>query len=153
MAPDKKDIELINSMMEQHNVVMGVVNRRLSSIKVILKWWSSGNINSAINALSMMGDTSVVMDVLNYTFADNQRVGMLNYENVTQVLSHASALCGSKYETHVLCGMKTVAHLLSYFSKGITDLKTTPVGRGVDLAREERVRKVDLCIEQFSKIF
>jgi len=31
-------------------------------------------------------------------------------------------------------------------------LKTTPVGRGVDLAREDRLKKCDACIEQF-KLF
>ena len=61
---------------------MGVVQRRMSSIKVILNWWNKGNITSAINALNMMNDMSVVMDVLNNTFAENQRIDMLNYENI-----------------------------------------------------------------------
>jgi hypothetical protein len=54
----------------------------MSSIKVILNWWNKGNITSAINALNMMNDMSVVMDVLNNTFAENQRIDMLNYENI-----------------------------------------------------------------------
>ena len=41
------------------------------SIKVILNWWNKGNVTSALNALSMMNDTSIVMDVLNNTFAEN----------------------------------------------------------------------------------
>jgi hypothetical protein len=43
----------------------------MGSIKVILNWWNKGNITSAINALNMMNDQSVVMDVLNNTFGDN----------------------------------------------------------------------------------
>lgn len=30
----------------------------------------------------MMNDTSIVMDVINNTFAENQKVDMLNYENI-----------------------------------------------------------------------
>lgn len=32
-------------------------------------------------------------------------------------------------------------------------IKTIPVGGGVDLAREERVKKVDVCIEHFMNFF
>lgn len=54
----------------------------MSSIKVILNYWNKGNVAPAINALNMMNDSSVVMDVINNTFAENQRIDMLNYENV-----------------------------------------------------------------------
>ena len=68
--------------MEQHSTLVGVVQRRISSIKVIQNWWNKGNVTSALNALSMMNDTSIVMDVLNNTFAENQKVDALNYENI-----------------------------------------------------------------------
>lgn len=32
-------------------------------------------------------------------------------------------------------------------------IKTVEVGRGVDLAREERVKKVDNCIDHFQNIY
>ena len=57
--------------MEQHPTVIGVVNRRMNSIRVILNYWKKGDFNSVINSLGMMNDTSVIMDVLNHTFADN----------------------------------------------------------------------------------
>lgn len=52
-------------------MLIGVVNRRIQSIKVIQNWWTKGNLTSAINALNMMNDTSIVMDVINNTFAEN----------------------------------------------------------------------------------
>ncbi len=67
----KKDLEVINEIMEQHTILLGVISRRMQSIKVILNWWNKGNITSAINALNMMSDSSIIMDVLNNTFADN----------------------------------------------------------------------------------
>jgi len=57
--------------MENHTQLIGVVNRRMSSIKVILSFWNKGEISASINALNMMGDNSVIMDVLNHTFAEN----------------------------------------------------------------------------------
>jgi hypothetical protein len=32
-------------------------------------------------------------------------------------------------------------------------IKTVPVGGGVDLAREERLKKVDLCIDHFMALY
>ena len=32
-------------------------------------------------------------------------------------------------------------------------IKTVPVGSGVDLAREERLKKVDTCIENFKNFY
>lgn len=57
--------------MENHTQLIGVVNRRMSSIRVILSFWNKGEIAASINALNMMGDNSVIMDVLNHTFAEN----------------------------------------------------------------------------------
>lgn len=84
----------------------------MSSIKVILKWWNQGNITSAINALNMMNDVSVVMDILNNTFAENQRIDMLNFENIAHIIPHAIQLVNSKYETHILAGLKSTQNIL-----------------------------------------
>ena len=73
-----------------------------------MNWWNKGNIGSAINALSMQNDLSVTMDVLNATFAKNQRLDLLNYDNIAAILPQATNLVNSRYETHVLCGLWTV---------------------------------------------
>ena len=55
----------------------------------------------------MINDLCVVMDVLNNTFAKNIRIEMLNYENVAQLLPHTMQLVNSKYETHIIAGLKS----------------------------------------------
>lgn len=149
----KRELEIINEVMEQHSTLIGVVNRRINSIKVIQSWWGKGNITSAINALNMMNDTSIVMDVLNNTFADNQKVDALNYENIAQIIPHAMNLANSKYETHILAGLKCTLNILKHFGQQMIQIKTVPVSGGVDLAREERLNKVDACIEHFINFF
>lgn len=34
-SQNKRDLEIINELMEQHNTLVGVLSRRLSSVKVI----------------------------------------------------------------------------------------------------------------------
>ena len=99
----------------------------------------------------MQNDLSVAMDVLNSTFAKNQRLDLLNYDNIAAILPHATALVNSRYESHILTGLKTAYHILKQFGETMVQIKTIPVARGVDLAREERIGKVDNCIEQFFK--
>ena len=142
-----RDLQIINEISKDHDVLKGVIERRSGSIKAILNYWQNGSVSSAINALNMMNDICVVNDVLNNTFVKNLRIETLNYENVTQILPHAMQLVNSKYETHILAGLKSTLNILSHFAPQIIQLKTVAVGRGVDLAREERIRKCDACIE------
>lgn len=76
---------------------------------------------------------------------------MLNYENIANVIPHTINLVNSKYETHILTGLKSILNILREFSPKLIQLKTMPLGREVDLAREDRLRKADHCIEQFQK--
>jgi hypothetical protein len=68
--------------LENHGTFLGVMQKRLSNIKVVQNYWVKGSITSALNALSMMNDPSMVMDLLNSTFAENSRIDNLNYENI-----------------------------------------------------------------------
>jgi len=56
------------------------------------------------------------MDVLNVTFAANHRIEMLNYENVSNVIPHTINLVNSKYETHIMTGLKSILNILRVFS-------------------------------------
>ena len=76
---------------------------------------------------------------------------MLNYENVAAVIPHTINLVNSKYETHIMTGLQSVLNILRQFGPKIIQMKTMPLGREVDLAREERLRKCDLCVDQFEK--
>ena len=76
---------------------------------------------------------------------------MLNYENVAAVIPHTINLVNSKYETHIMTGLQSVLNIIRQFGPKIIQLKTMPIGREVDLAREDRIRKCDMCVEQFEK--
>lgn len=62
----------------------------------------------------MMNDTTVVMDTLNNTFAKENRIGSLNYENIAAVVPLAQTLVNSKYEAHILTGLKSIYNILKY---------------------------------------
>ena len=79
---------------------------------MILSWWEKGNITSTINALGMMNDVTIVLDVVNATFVINQGLDKLNYENLTQLLPYIKSLLESKYESYVFSGVKSLLNIL-----------------------------------------
>ena len=92
------------------------------------------------------------MDVLSFTLAQNSRVNSLKLDNVTSVMPQIISLTNSKYETHLMAGLSSALNLLRHFAQGMIDLKMTPINpREVDLAREDRIRKADECINQFQR--
>ena len=80
----KLDLEIINSCMERHSTFHTVMQRRMANIKVVQNYIvSQNNIASALNALNMIKDPTVSMDVLNATFARNRRLDLLNLDKVS----------------------------------------------------------------------
>ena len=60
----------------------------------------------------------------------------------------------SKYETHILAGLKTSLNIIKVWGSEMIKIKCfQPVGGGVDLSREERVKKVDTCIDFFMTLY
>jgi hypothetical protein len=48
-----------------------------------------------------------------------------------------------------MAGLNSTTNILKHFAPQIIQLKSTTLSRGVDLTREDKVKKCDACIEQF----
>lgn len=94
----------------------------------------------------MNKEPSVIMDIMNDTFAQGKKLDSLNYDYIHQLFPHlVTALIQARYEAYTFCGLKTIKNILEYFQQDMIAIKRTKVS-GVDLAREERINKVDLII-------
>lgn len=70
---------------------------------------------AALNALAMIKDPAVTMDLLNSTFAKNKRLDMLNYGKISQLMPFVQDMLDSKYETHNKAGLKTALNVLKAY--------------------------------------
>ena len=70
---------------------------------------------AALNALGMIKDPAVTMDLLNSTFAKNKRLDMLNYQRISQLMPFVQDMLDSKYETHNKAGLKTALNVLKAY--------------------------------------
>ena len=78
-------------------------------LKYILE---NNDMSAALNALQMIKDQSVTMDILNYTFARGKRMDMLNFQRIAQLMPFVQDMLDSKYETYNLAGIKTALNVL-----------------------------------------
>jgi len=72
----------------------------------------------------MMSDLSIVMDVLNNTFAEGECIETLSHDNISAVLPLAANLTNSKFELHIKTGLKTALNILSIHGTTLIALKT-----------------------------
>lgn len=96
---------------------MAIVNKRQDHITVILNYWNKGDVTSALSAISMMSDLSVVMDVFSATFAEGLCIEYLTLEHVVSILPLALSLISSKYDPYIQTGIKTVQGMLNTFGE------------------------------------
>ena len=80
---DDQSLEIVSQCLEKHSTFQSVMQKRSINIKVVLNYIvNQGNITAALNALNMINDPTVSMDVLNSTIAKNKRLDLLNLEKV-----------------------------------------------------------------------
>jgi hypothetical protein len=117
-----------------------------------------------------MKDLSVCNDFFNYAFLKNDFDKLhLKYDHAIAILPLIITLINSKYDIYFKNGVKTawvilklyydVKYLLFIiikiyikFIQTIIQAKNTPVVGGVDLAREDKLKKFDTILEFFEKI-
>ena len=132
---------------------MAIVNKRLGHAILVLNYWKRGEITSALSALNMINDPSVIMDVFSATFSDGFSLEQVTLDHAVIILPLALGLIKSKYECYVQVGMRTTENIIKKFAEGIKAAREVPLFGGVDLAREERLKKGDACLDQFRVVF
>ena len=129
------------------------MQKRLDNTTTVMNYMlKNDDMQSAINALNMIKDQTVTMDILSSTFAKNKRMDMLNFQRVKAIMPHVQDMIDSKYETHNKCGLYSALNILKAFQQSIISIKSTPVHGGLDLAREDRLAKVEEVIDAFFEL-
>ncbi len=83
----KSDTEIINECLTKHVTFSNVMQARLENISTVMNYILKNNdMQAAINAINMIKDTSVTMDILNSTFAKNKRMDMLNFQRIKMLM-------------------------------------------------------------------
>ena len=68
-----------------------------------------------LNRFYRLKDISVVNDLFSETFSKNHKIDLLTMDNAPAVLGHSLMLINSKYESHILTGIKAVSNIFNVF--------------------------------------
>ncbi len=102
-------------MKKDHTSIMAIVAKRQSNIGLIQKYWNQGDVTSALSALNMMNDLSVVVDVFNSTFADEKNNTPLSLDHAIVILPLALGLVKAKYDCYIQAGLRTIDNVFKRF--------------------------------------
>lgn len=151
VQPEVENIKVFQEIGENHSNFLAVLQRRSENISLILKWWESGNMPAALNALNMMNDLSVTADVLKNGLTDVKNE-WITLELCSQVIPLAGNLIDSKYESYIRTGISVVLTLIKQFRSVISSTLNAPPGIGVDFSREERIKRCENCFNAFRAV-
>ncbi|CAI2381436.1 unnamed protein product [Moneuplotes crassus] len=165
----------VPSIEEQRNIIEDVIKSNkttlsiLSSRKIhldnIKQNWRLGDLSKTLNSMVINKDTSAVMDFFNNTFVvreggpDQETVrknlGLVKITNCLSLLSHIYTLLQTKYETYLLCGIKTLKVIMQPISEIIFKC-SNDIKNGIEVAGEikndEKKRRLKHLFKQLTKI-
>lgn len=150
----QNDLPIITEVLQQNPNFKTIIGNRIRGLKSISSIWTQGNRNEAYNALSVMNDLTLANDVLNYALikTDLTRIN-LRSDDAIIILPMVLNLVNATIETYFKNGIKAAMIIYRLFSEVIINTKgLCPIGGGVDLNREAKIRKYDAIIYYFKQI-
>jgi len=150
----KKQNDLLGDLMKDHSKFKGLMTNRINALKPVLHWWSTGNIKPALNAITMMNinEPTLVLDLVTMSLVMN-RGNQILPDMGSVFLQKSSILLDSKIDVHIRKGIEFIEKILKMFHDEIVSIKNVALMGGVDIAREDRVKKYDKLIDEFNNIY
>eukprot|EP00735_Rhodelphis_limneticus_P010292 TRINITY_DN3021_c0_g1::TRINITY_DN3021_c0_g1_i1::g.22333::m.22333 TRINITY_DN3021_c0_g1::TRINITY_DN3021_c0_g1_i1::g.22333 ORF type:complete len:239 (-),score=52.27,sp/Q9BVA0/KTNB1_HUMAN/33.33/3e-30,Katanin_con80/PF13925.1/6.8e-30,Katanin_con80/PF13925.1/3.3e+02 TRINITY_DN3021_c0_g1_i1:12-728(-) len=134
--PAKSDLDILEEVGKAHHTMCGILNTRLTNLKVISKFWSQGNVKGMLEMMGQMRDAAVVMDTLG---AVNLRSSFMTLDLAFTVFMQLHLLLDSKFETYIQNGLSVLRTLQDCFDDTVVGTLTAPPAVGVDFTREQRM--------------
>ncbi|KAG5876724.1 hypothetical protein JTB14_015513 [Gonioctena quinquepunctata] len=148
--PDMSEAEVLGIVMRGHEPMMGILNTRQRSMKLVLAQYRSKDMKSAVEMALAMDEVAILVDILGVI---NNKFSLWNLDLCVLVLPKILDLLQSKYEIYMTVGCNTLKLILRHFGPVIRSNIHTPAGSfGVDIPREERYQKSIKCQEMLSQL-
>jgi hypothetical protein len=146
------DLSIINEINDKHPAIKKILYGRKNMLKRIAKFCAEKDVASALNYLSMINETCIYNDFLNFSLLQTDTIRVpLVMDNALFLLTHVIDLINSKYDNYRRVGLHSSLVLLKLFSERIITTKGS-VTNGIDLNKEERLKKCDKIIDIYKSI-
>ena len=143
-------MDMQEMMTDDHSKFIKVMGLRSKSIQGILNLWVKGNVKPIINSFKTL-DLYAASDVLSQILKPSNV--QISTEFGLVIADRAKEMIKSKHMSLIKNGLEYMLHIVGLFKEEMVRLKTFGMDRGVDLAREERIRRFDSLIEQYVEVY
>uniref|UniRef100_A0A8C5ECK8 Katanin p80 WD40 repeat-containing subunit B1 n=1 Tax=Gouania willdenowi TaxID=441366 RepID=A0A8C5ECK8_GOUWI len=141
--------DALSQITKGHQTMIAILSSRHKNLQNVRMVWARDDLKSAFKMAVSMNDFSIVVDILNII---NNQTALWKLDLCTEVLPQVEKLLQSKYESYVQTGCSSLRLIMNHFWPLITDtLKATP-SVGVDITREERHQRCQLCCDHLKKL-
>ncbi|XP_015956300.1 katanin p80 WD40 repeat-containing subunit B1 homolog KTN80.1 isoform X1 [Arachis duranensis] len=141
--------ELIEGLMQTHDVTLSNLRSRLTKIQVVRHFWDRNDSKGAINALRKLPDKSVQADVISVLV---EKMEILTLDLFSSLLPVLVGLLDSNTERHVKVSLDLLLKLVAVFGPMIRSTVSAPPSVGVDLHAQQRRECCNQCFMQLQKI-
>ena len=147
------DLPIINETIERTDQFCNTLKKRISGLKNIMSCYKNKNYDDAIYQLSICKDLGVINDFCNYGI-NNKDINSINLscDDVIRIFPCILNLCHSKYDNYFITGINSAWMILKLFYDRITSAKKNKFFSGIDLNRDEKLRKYDIIIDYFYRL-
>ena len=149
----KNDVPIIKEMMELDQQFISLMKNRVNGLSSIVNSYQSGRIEDSIKKVEESKDLGVINDFFRYYLIkkDLNQIN-LNVDMALAIFPNIFKMINSKYDPYFKTGINAAWVILNYFSDQIIEVLKTPLFNGVDLNREEKIRKYKIIVDYFCKI-
>ncbi len=149
----KNDVPIIKEIMEFDSKFMSLMKNRVNNLGSIVHVYQSGRFEDTVSKISESKDLGVINDYFRFCFIKKELNKInLNVDMALKIFPNIMQLVNSKHDIYFKTGINTAWVVLNYFSDQIIEVLKTPLFNGVDLNREEKIRKYKMIIDYFCQL-
>ena len=149
----KNDAPIIKEIMEMDQKFIAIMKNRTNCLGSIAKTYQSGRIDDSMLKAIESNDLGIINDCFRHCLIkkDLDKIN-LNIDMALKIFPNIFQMVNCKHDIYFKTGINTAWVVLNYFSEQIIQVLKTPVFNGVDLNREEKIRKYKIIVDYFYKL-
>lgn len=151
---ESEDPKIIDDVQKQAPNFKIIISNRIKNLSKVSNVWDKGrNKSEAFEAANNTYDLATLNDLYNFAFIKTE----LNYidikvSDVITVFPTLLEMCSSNYDIYFKNGVLALWKLLKLYEQVIINTKQNQLcGIGIDISKEDKIRKYDIIISYFDK--
>jgi hypothetical protein len=150
---EQNDIPIIDEVQKQNPSFKSILESRIKNLKSVSNVWKGGqNKGEAFLAANSINDLGTSNDVFNYFFIKTELNKIdVRTDDIINILPMIMKMLSSKYDIYFKNGVLSAWKILKLYYDVIVNTKQAQLMNpgGIDLNREDKIKKYDVIIKYF----